>query len=121
MQVKLITRGDESFLECLPHGGRIQSEADALDLVAACGEHGVNRLLFYEENLTDDFFDLRTGLAGAVLLKFSNYTLRAAAVISSVRASTGRFGEMVLEANRRNHDFRVFAERESAEAWLLWD
>lgn len=106
------------YLECDPQSGLIQSEADALDLVAACGENETANLLIHAANLPEAFYDLRTGLAGAVLLKFTNYRIRAAAVLDLARSSQGRFGEFALETNRRN-DFRIYPDRESAVAWLV--
>lgn len=107
-----------NYLECIPQGGIIQTESDALDLIAACGENGTYNLLIHAENLPEAFYDLRTGFAGAILLKFSNYRLRVAAVLDPLKSSQGRFGEMALETNRGDQ-FRIFPSVESAEAWLL--
>jgi hypothetical protein len=107
-----------AFIECAQDGGCLLSEGDALDLIAACGENRTDRLLIHNENLPAEFFQLKTGLAGQILQKFVNYRVRAAAIIPDDRAYVGRFGEMVLEANRRNQ-FRVFANREMAISWLV--
>ena len=118
MDTRLINKDGQSYLECLADGGVLKSEADALDLVAACGENGVERLLLHAENLDDDFYNLKSGLAGAALLKFSNYFIKAAAVIPAEIANQGRFGEMVLETNRGSA-FRVFQDEDKAVAWLI--
>jgi hypothetical protein len=117
MNYRFVKKENTSYVECLPDGGTIASEADALDLVAACGEHQCHRLLMHASNLTPDFYDLHTGLAGAVLLKFSNYRIQAAVILTPELATQGRFGEMVLETNRGNQ-FRVFYDLPSAETWL---
>jgi hypothetical protein len=117
MDYQYISNEYASYVECLPDGGTIESEADALDLVAACGEYQCHRLLLHASNLTPDFYNLRTGLAGSVLLKFSNYHIQTAAILTPELATQGRFGEMVLETNR-GHQFRVFTERAKAEEWL---
>lgn len=106
------------YLECLPDGQQVTSEADALDLVAACGEQGTHRLLLHADNLPDEFFHLSTGLAGKILLKFSNYYLRVAAVLPDDRSRHGKFYEMMLETNR-GQEFRIFEERAAAETWLV--
>lgn len=116
---RLVEHPQNNYVECLPGSGLVASENDALDLVAACGEHLTPRLLIHAENLPEEFYNLRTGLAGSVLLKFSTYRIKVAAVIPMEKANPGRFGEMVLEANRSNRLFHVFAEREKAEAWLV--
>ena len=109
------------YLECIPDSGVIASEADTADLVAACGEYETHRLLIHAANLHADFFHLGTGLAGAVLLKFANYRIKTAALLTPELVNQGRFREMVLEANRSSREFRVFYERKKAEDWLLED
>ncbi len=111
--------GDSGYLECLPGGGRVESERDALDLVAACGEHGTANLLLPADCLSDEFFRLGSGLAGAVLLKFGLYRIRCAVVLPLELASRGRFADLVLEANRRDPALHFFQEKEPAAAWLL--
>jgi len=120
MNYTLHHQDHSSWLEITSGQLLISSEADALDWIALSGELGVDRLLAYEHNLPETFFDLRSGLAGAVLLKFSNYRVRLALVISPQIANHGRFGEMVSETNRGNA-FRVFHDRQAAAAWLSGD
>jgi len=96
----------------------VATEQDALDLVAACGENETHRLMLHSENLSEDFFHLRTGVAGAILLKFSNYYLKVALVLQPGQGREGKFGEWVLETNR-GREFRVFYDRAAAEAWLV--
>ena len=117
IQTRLVEKDGITYVECLAGGGLIQAERDALDLAAACWEHQTARLLIHAASLSEDFYQLKTGLAGAVLQKFANYHIRAAAVIPAELAGQGRFGEMVLEANRGNQ-FRVFQDHAAAERWL---
>ncbi|MGE5483835.1 MAG: DUF4180 domain-containing protein [Ignavibacteriales bacterium] len=114
MEYQVVETDSGKYVDCK---GVIRNEQDAGDLVAACGEHEANRLMLCAGNLTEDFYRLSTGLAGAVLQKLVNYHVKAAAVLPPELASRGRFGEMVLESNRGNH-FRVFAGRDEAERWL---
>ena len=106
----------QGFVECLPKM-KIANEDDALELVGFCGENETDRLLMYSENLPEEFFDLSTGLAGKILLKFSNYRIILAAVITCDRIGDGRFYEMVCETNR-GKEFRVFESRPDAISWF---
>jgi Domain of unknown function (DUF4180) len=117
MSYQLSQQNGKTFIECLPGVLCLQNERDALDLVAACGENDTPLLLLYAENLAPTFFDLSTRLAGEILLKFTNYRIRAAAVLTPELATKGKFGEFVLETNR-GRDFRVFYSREEAVSWL---
>ena len=113
-----VTINNHIYLEMLPDGSLVQSERDALDLIAACLENGANCLLLHAASLPEDFFRLSTGLAGAILLKLSNYHIRCAILITPELEGPGRFHEMVLEANRRNTELHFFYERGPAEEWL---
>jgi hypothetical protein len=94
----------------------ISGEEYSLDLISLCASHNVDLLLFERESLPDEFYDLRTGFAGAVLQKFSNYRVKAA-IITREDKLTGRFAELALEANRGKW-FRIFSNRSEAEKWL---
>ena len=118
MNYSLFHNHNHRIIVCLPGDRLLSSEQDALELVAACGEALTNRLLLSAGCLSPDFYDLRSGLAGAVLLKFSNYRIRAAAVFPGEVAQAGRFGEFVRESNCGSQ-FRIYPTREEAEAWLV--
>ncbi|MRR30750.1 DUF4180 domain-containing protein [bacterium] len=118
MEPTLRTINDKQFLDVPAESLRIASERDALDLVGLCGEHQVQNVVIAGECLDDAFFDLKTGLAGAALLKWSNYLLRVAVILPPERIGTGRFAEFVMETNRGNQ-FRVFSDKESAVKWLV--
>ncbi len=117
MDTHVIRIGEILVVETIPGSGVLADEAGALDLVAACGEHRAERLLLHTENLSDAFFDLKTGLAGAALLKFSNYWLRVAAVVPAGRIGQGRFAEFAAETNT-GRQFRIFSQRQAALDWL---
>lgn len=118
METLLNTDGQNTWIETLPGSGLLASEADAMDLISACGEYQVNRLLINQENIPKAFYDLRTGLAGSVLLKLSTYRIKAGAVVNSLLSKKEKFYDFALETNRGN-DFRVFQTRAQALTWLL--
>ncbi len=118
--IKVEHEGTTPYLMSDSEQGSLRTEADVMDLIAAAWEHGMTRLMLQEEALSDEFFDLRSGLAGIALQKFVNYQIRTAAVISNETAIRGRVKEMVTELNKGSH-FRVFPSIADAEAWLLAD
>ncbi len=118
MNIQPFPINDSLIIECLPGEGFLNSEAEALDLVAACGEYRTPFLLLHEGVLPESFLDLSSGLAGKILLKFTNYHVKAAAVISRENIRKGKFEEFVLETNRGS-DFRIFSEVQAARDWLI--
>jgi len=120
MNYRIVEKDEQKYIECLPGNERITSEQDALDLVALCAENATDRLMLNAGCLDDDFFHLSTGVAGKILLKLSNYYIKAAAVLSPEFINQGKFKEWVMETNRGN-EFRVFFEQDKAEEWLIKD
>ena len=120
MNYHLVNAEPNSYIVCLPEATPLSNAQDALDLVAACGEYEVSRVLIPEGCLGEDFYNLKTGLVGEVLLKFSNYRIKAAAVISPELLGKGKFYEFALETNR-GRDFRIFSDQQKAVEWLTRD
>lgn len=118
MNYRMVESNGFKYVEGPHEGLMISRPNDAIGLVSYCGEHDTNLVLLHAANLHEDFFNLKTGLAGAVLQKFVNYGIKVAAVIPPELANQGRFREMVVEANRGQH-FRVFEEVNEAEVWLI--
>ncbi len=117
MNTRTMQNGKLAYVECLADGGLLDSEAAALELAGACWAAGVARLLIHGASLPAEFFDLKTGLAGAVLLKLSNYGIRCALLLAPEQVGRGRFYEMALEANR-GAELHIAYQRQEAEEWL---
>ena len=119
MRMHLVEKHGRRYLEGAATDRFIEQEENAVALVGVCAEHSVERLLLYAANFSESFFDLKSGLAGAILQKFVNYHVKVALVIPSDLVQ-GRFKEYILEANRGNQ-FRAFQEKNDAEIWLTSD
>jgi hypothetical protein len=77
-------------------------------------------LLIDEADLGPDFFDLRTGLAGEVFQKFTNYRVRLAIVVADSSAYGSRFSELIHE-HRAHGAVRFFATEQLARRWLAYN
>lgn len=108
----------KKYIELISITEPINSENNALDLVALCWEHETNALMIHHETLSEDFFKLKTKLAGNIIQKFTNYGVKAAVIIPQETIQQGKFKEMAIEANKGNH-FRLYENKEEAEKWLL--
>lgn len=56
----------------------INSAQNGLDLPGNICYQDFDKLITYEKKITPDFFDLKNGIAGEILQKFSNYCVRLA-------------------------------------------
>lgn len=118
MEVEPIERDGCRYIESLPGQGSVSSEADALELIGLCHSHGARCILLHAANLSPDFFDLSTRLAGEVLQKLRLYHIRLAVVAGPELSRRGKFAELMVEESRGRH-FGVFDAVADAEAWLI--
>lgn len=82
-------------------GPPVRSEADATDLIGNAWYAGAEMVAVAVELLDAAFFDLRSGLAGAVTQKFVNYRMRLAIVGDlSPFMGSGPLRDFVRESNR---------------------
>lgn len=59
----------------------IRDVQDALDLMASVNyNHECHKILLQKANITEDFFELKTRLAGEILQKYVNYKVKLAIV-----------------------------------------
>lgn len=63
-----------NYLECEPQGGVIQTEADALDLIAAWDKHETYNLLIHPETFPKLFMICAQGLPGPFCLNSATTT-----------------------------------------------
>ena len=92
-------------LVCAPHGEKLKSEREALDLIGEAIQQGTELILVPVERFEDNFFNLKTGLAGQIIQKFVTYRRRLVILgdISRHLPQNRAFKEFVYEANRGTH------------------
>ena len=93
----------------------IRSIQDVPDVHGAV--FGADGLLLTEHELSPEFFDLSTGIAGELFQKCTNYQVRVGIVLEKPDAYGEWFSELMLE-HRRHNLIRFFDAVESAMAWL---
>lgn len=117
MNYQIVETDNKKYIELLSVNAPIHTERDALDLVSLCFENDIYLLMLHYDTLSEDFFKLKTRVAGDILQKLVNYGVKAAAVIPDEIVQKGRFREMALEVNKGQH-FRMYESKEEAEKWL---
>jgi DNA-binding PadR family transcriptional regulator len=100
MDYKIADNGNIRYLELISTVKPLDTEQDMLDLISLCGENEINMLLIHGSCLSEDFYNLKTGVAGAMLQKLVNYYIKAAVVITDKSGLSKRFTELISEANQ---------------------
>ena len=112
-----LTRHGNRYIEITATAPAVRTENDVVDLLALCSEYDSRRLLIAPYVFSDDFFRLKTGLAGMILQKLTNYHVRVALIRGEEQKIKGKFYDFLLETNR-GQAFRIFEDREAATDWL---
>ncbi len=93
--------GKERVAEVLEDGIVIRSVRDALDLLATASyQEGATCLMLFDKNVLPEFFDLRTGVAGEILQKYTNHGMKIVLIGDFVSLESRSFRAFVLESNR---------------------
>jgi len=94
-------KGSELIIELTSDDVIIDDEQQALEIIANISYlYDSHKIILHTKNLNDDFFDLKSGLAGGVLQKFSNYRARLVIVGDISQYSSKSLKEFVLESNK---------------------
>jgi len=88
--------------ECPAEGPPLRSDRDATDLIGTARSHGASLIAIPTSRLDDDFFQLRTRIAGEILQRFVTYRVRVAIVgdISRHLSDSSALRDFVRECNR---------------------
>ena len=78
---------------------------DATDLMGNADYQGARNIILEEGNLDPEFFDLKTGMAGEILQKYSNYHMKLAIVGEFGKFCSAALNAFIIECNRGNSVF----------------
>lgn len=77
----------------------IETIEDGLDLMGNMYYQGFDKIIIQEKNITPDFFDLKNGMAGEILQKFSNYRIQLAIVGDFEKYTSKSLQDFIRESN----------------------
>jgi Domain of unknown function (DUF4180) len=97
--------GGVRVLECAADGPILARAGDVSDFISAAWGQDATLVAVPVQRLGDEFFRLRTGLAGEAIQKFVNYRIRLAIVgdIARFVGASAPLRDFVIESNRGDH------------------
>lgn len=116
MDINLISINDFYIAEIISDTIEINNAQDALDILANCAYQDARRVVMYQENITEDFFDLKTTLAGDILQKFSNYNVKLAIIGDFSKYSSQSLRDFIYESNKATRISFVATKEEAIDA-----
>ena len=108
MEINIIEARGRKIVEVVSAEVVLSTPQDALDLMSeARYSYQASDLILHESNISPDFFDLRTRVAGEILLKFSNYQIRLAIIGDFEKYKSQSLQAFIRESNRGDQIFFV--------------
>jgi hypothetical protein len=100
MKIETHYVNDTKIAEVISDFYVIDKIEDGIDLLGNLYYQGFDKIVIHEKSITPDFFDLKTGIAGEILQKFSTYRVRLAIVGDFSNRSSKSLSEFIYESNK---------------------
>jgi len=101
MKIEIIQLNGIKITEVISEDILIKNTQDALDLMVNSINLGSRKIIIKEKNIIPAFFDLKTGVAGEILQKFSNYDVQLAIVGDFSKYTSKSLRDFIYESNKQ--------------------
>lgn len=92
---------DHHFSIVLIEDFKIQSSQDALDLLVNVRfNNSYSKIIIHESQITENFFDLSSGMAEEILESYSKYDVKLAIVLDITKHKSEEFNEFMIKCNQ---------------------
>lgn len=100
MQIQVHQENNIKIAEVISEDYLINTPEEALQLMVDLYYQDFEKMIIHEKNIVPDFFDLKTGIAGEILQKFSNYRVRLVIVGDFSKYSAKSIRDFIFESNK---------------------
>lgn len=117
MNIKVINRDNENIAVISIDDVIINNGEDALNLMVMVRyDYGCDKMIIYKKNLTEDFFELKNGIAGEIMQKHINYEMALAIVGEFEQYNSISLKSLIYESNKGNKIIFKSTEKEALES-----
>jgi Domain of unknown function (DUF4180) len=100
MEIKAHQINKVNIAEVISEDIVIANFQDGLDLLGDLYFQGFDKIVLQEKNITPDFFDLKTGIAGEILQKCANFRMNMAIVGDFSKYKSKSLEAFIFESNK---------------------
>jgi hypothetical protein len=100
MEIDIIEKIGTNIAVLSSLGVVIQETQDALDLLGEASYFNSHKIIIKEDQLTPAFFELKNGIAGEILQKFSTYSVQLAIIGDFSKYKSKSLRDFILESNK---------------------
>jgi len=100
MKIEQHSINETQVAEIISESVVINCIEEGLELLGNLYYQGFGKIIIHEKNITSDFFDLKNGIAGEILQKFSNYRVPLAIVGDFAKYKSKSINDFIYESNK---------------------
>ncbi|MGP1409280.1 DUF4180 domain-containing protein [uncultured Porphyromonas sp.] len=100
MEIKTHNIEDTKVAEIITDKVILRSTEDGLDLLGNLYYQGFDKIIIHEKNITPEFFDLKTKIAGEILQKFAQYQMPLIIVGDFSKYKSKSLNDFIFESNK---------------------
>jgi hypothetical protein len=119
MEIKIINFKSVKIALVISDKIIIRDTQDALDLMADADYLGSRKIILQEDHFMAEFFNLKTGIAGEILQKFSTYNVELAITGDFSKYISKSLKDFIFESNKYGKIIFVNTIEEAKEKLAL--
>jgi len=100
MEIGIIQVKGKNIAVVRSPGVLIRETQDALDLLAEASYLNADKIIIKEDQVTPAFFELKSGIAGDILQKFSTYHVQLAIIGDFSKFRSKSLKDFIFESNK---------------------
>lgn len=100
MKIETHTINDTKVAEIITDKIILKTVEDGLDLLGNLYYQGFDKIIIHEKNITPDFFDLKTKIAGNILQKFTQYKMPLSIIGNFSKFNSKSLTDFIFESNK---------------------
>ncbi|EEN82119.1 DUF4180 domain-containing protein [Porphyromonas endodontalis] len=100
MEIKTHNIDNTKVAEIITDKVILRSTEDGLELLGNLYYQGFDKIIIHEKNITPEFFDLRTKIAGEILQKFAQYQMPLIIVGDFSKYKSKSLNDFIFESNK---------------------
>ena len=100
MKIKTHNIDNTKVAEIITDKVILRSTEDGLDLLGNLYYQGFDKIIIHKKNITPEFFDLRTKIAGEILQKFAQYQMPLIIVGDFSKYKSKSLNDFIFESNK---------------------
>lgn len=100
MEIKTHNIDNTRVAEIITDKVILRSTEDGLELLGNLYYQGFDKIIIHEKNITPEFFDLRTKIAGEILQKFAQYQMSLIIVGDFSKYQSKSLNDFIFESNK---------------------